>query len=270
MGKWREAGRRWGGGFTLIELLVVIAIIALLMGILIPSLNKARRHSKRAVCLSNNRQLMIAWIAYADTFEGKIVNAAESESNPHPSKENPWCGKDWKKQLDDIEGRIKELKTGALYPYIRDLKLYRCPEAARDMIRTYVGVQSMNGRWENSDEGETIKRLSQIRKPQERIVFMEEGYGSPDCYVIPYTHEEWTDLPQCPHDKGANFGYVDGHGEYWKWEDERTLAWCGRDWIERLSGISAKEKQAAAPGNKDLHRLQYAIWGDTNYLKKTK
>jgi len=48
-------------GFTLIELLVVIAIIAILMAILIPTLNRAREQGKRAVCLSNLKQMMLAW-----------------------------------------------------------------------------------------------------------------------------------------------------------------------------------------------------------------
>ncbi len=50
-------------GFTLIELLVVIAIIAVLMAILMPSLNRAREQGKRASCLSNLKQLQMAWIA---------------------------------------------------------------------------------------------------------------------------------------------------------------------------------------------------------------
>ena len=61
-------------GFTLIELLVVIAIIALLLAILIPTLNIAREQGKRAVCLSNVKQLTLAWILYADNNDDKIVD----------------------------------------------------------------------------------------------------------------------------------------------------------------------------------------------------
>jgi len=53
-------------GFTLIELLVVIAIIAVLMSILMPALNRAREQGKRSTCLSNLKQLTLAWIMYAD------------------------------------------------------------------------------------------------------------------------------------------------------------------------------------------------------------
>ena len=65
-------------GFTLIELLVVIAIIAVLMAILIPTLNRAREQGKRATCLSNLKQLQLAWVMYADDFDGKIVNGSAS------------------------------------------------------------------------------------------------------------------------------------------------------------------------------------------------
>lgn len=59
--------------FTLIELLVVIAIIALLMAILIPVLRSAREQGYRVVCLSNLKQLTLAWTAYATEYDGKIV-----------------------------------------------------------------------------------------------------------------------------------------------------------------------------------------------------
>ena len=63
-----------GRAFTLIELLVVIAIIALLMAIMVPMLRSAREQGQRAVCLSNLKQLTLAWLAYADDNDGKLVS----------------------------------------------------------------------------------------------------------------------------------------------------------------------------------------------------
>ena len=63
-------------GFTLIELLVVIAIIAILMAILMPALNRVKEQGQRAACLSNVKQLTLAWIMYAYENDDKIVNAS--------------------------------------------------------------------------------------------------------------------------------------------------------------------------------------------------
>jgi prepilin-type N-terminal cleavage/methylation domain-containing protein len=61
-------------GFTLIELLVVIAVIAILMAILMPALKRAREQGKRAVCLSDLKQKVLAWVMYSDSIVDKIVN----------------------------------------------------------------------------------------------------------------------------------------------------------------------------------------------------
>lgn len=62
-------------GFTLVELLVVIGVIALLMGLLLPALNRAREHSRRTACLSNLRQIGAAMILYANDWSGRYPNA---------------------------------------------------------------------------------------------------------------------------------------------------------------------------------------------------
>jgi prepilin-type N-terminal cleavage/methylation domain-containing protein/prepilin-type processing-associated H-X9-DG protein len=271
------------GGFTLIELLIVIAIIALLMGILVPALTRVRKQGKRAVCLSNNRQLMIAWLAYAETYDGKLVNGCQADWHDARIKENMWCTRihppdnkyDWDKPftMATLEDRIKKLMTGALWPYLNDAKIYRCPEAKREMHRTYSIVTPMNAKWfamtETTyfgTEGEIIKNLGQIKKPQERIVFVEEGYPSSDAFEVLYSQEAWIDVPQAPHVKGSDFGFVDGHAEFWKWEDKRTLTWATVDWAQE----DVPGGDRAQPGNKDLQKVQRAAWGKLGYTPSPK
>src|SRR4030067_2503509 len=76
-------------GFTLIELLVVIAIIAILMAIMMPALRSVRKQAAGSVCLSNQHQLVLAWIMYAQENDDKLVGGHDGHSS------SPSRGYDW-------------------------------------------------------------------------------------------------------------------------------------------------------------------------------
>jgi prepilin-type N-terminal cleavage/methylation domain-containing protein/prepilin-type processing-associated H-X9-DG protein len=247
--------------FTLIELLVVIAIIALLMAILIPTLHRAREQGARAACLSNLRQLTLAWLLYAEDNDNKIVNASTFFSR---RGEPAWIGAVWQSNASEKERR-EDLKDGVLYRYCEDVDIFKCPTGIRGEVVTYAIVDAMNGAQLDDGgpripgtEGLTIKLLTQLPRPGERFVFVDEGEISPDSWTVHYNQESWWDAPTVRHGDGTNFSFADGHSEYWKWRDSRTveLAKLAED------GLTGEPQQ---PGNPDLHNVQRAAWGGLGY-----
>lgn len=274
--------KKGGGGFTLVELLVVIAVIALLMAILLPALSKARIQAKRIICLSGLKQLCMAWLAYADNNDGKIVNGGQPPSNTNPPVTEPyWCtsfntpadpGYDWswKVFLDypgilTYEQRIEKLKKGALFRYCNNVKSYRCPEAEKDMHRTYIIPESMNASMHPRyhTEGQIIQRIGQMKKSAERVVFFEEKRISPDAFMYPYVtpgnNPYWdSDKPNIMHGDGANFGFADGHADYHKWECLSTIELSKCDVCSPFTTY-----RDACPPNYDGKWVHNAIWGET-------
>jgi prepilin-type N-terminal cleavage/methylation domain-containing protein/prepilin-type processing-associated H-X9-DG protein len=106
---------RWVRGFTLIELLVVIAIIALLMGILMPALSKAREQGRAAVCLNNLRQIVMAVHLYAEDNDRKIIRGEYRPGGVAEFRAWPMS------YMKYVGGRNSTLMTDW-----RDVKAYRC------------------------------------------------------------------------------------------------------------------------------------------------
>jgi len=277
-------------GFTLIELLVVIAIIAILMAILIPTLNRAKEQGKRAACLNNLHQLQLAWIMYADENDDRIVNgeaywsptgtpAAPVPTGGHHQGEQWWTGNDCAQNYMSGEQRpadvqIAALRCGALYPYVKNVDLYQCPTGVRGEMRTYSIVDSMNGLYRNGTRvaasnvgvrvGRTvlwIKKRTEITVPgpSQRIVFLDEGRVTPDSYAVHYDTETWWDPPHVRHGDGTNVSFVDGRADYWKWKGKKTIE----------DGKLANPQHQMVPTTpdeyEDLHNMQKAVWGRLGY-----
>jgi prepilin-type N-terminal cleavage/methylation domain-containing protein/prepilin-type processing-associated H-X9-DG protein len=242
-------------GFTLIELLVVIAIIALLMAILMPALNLAREQGKRAVCLSHLRQLNLAWIQYAEDYDGKIPGADVNYESSTPDWWVHWpeSGAENSTQEEWYEA----IRAGQMYPYCKNLKLYRCSNAPKLYGLSYAIVDSMNGYAGRNGPGNEklcIKNINDIQRSAERIVFLDESPPSPGSWGINCIVEGWNDPVPRLHNKGTTFSFADGHSEFWKWKDSRTL---------EVSGYSSTGN--IQPGNVDLHRVQRVAWGSLLY-----
>lgn len=253
-------------GFTLIELLVVIAIIALLLSILMPALHRAREQGKRVVCLSNLKQLTLAWIMYADENDDKIVNGMGGVDR---TDEKAWVGKCWAGdyssggQLPERE-QIRAIRDGALFPYCKDESLYRCPTGYRGEMLTYAIMDSMNGmaREGTKKPGVWIKLRTDITQPVYRAVFIDEGWVTPDSFAVHYVQEQWWDDPPVRHGDGTTLSFADGHADYWKWKGIDTIR-MGR---QRERGHPGNHySPTSQAGYEDLYNVQKATWGGLGY-----
>lgn len=285
-------------GFTLIELLVVIAIIAVLMAILFPALNRAREQGRRAVCLSNLKQLALAWIMYADENDDKIVNGEAAGggnglattpplSNNRHGGEKWWvggdCGDFWAGEHLPMEIQLNAIRNGALYPYTKKETLYRCPTGVRGEMRTYSIGDSMNGIPRSGTHhdnkvgvrvGRTvlwIKKRTEIISPGPayRLVFLDEGRITPDSYATHYVNERWWDPPFVRHGDGTNVSFADGHSAYWKYKGKKTIETGKLAAVSFLDAHPLHQMTPESPDDfQDLYKMQKAIWGRLGYTPR--
>jgi prepilin-type N-terminal cleavage/methylation domain-containing protein len=203
-------------GFTLMELLIVIGIIALLVGILLPMVTRAREMASRTVCLSNIRQLQLGWLAYAEEHKGRFCTANLSvvytvavEGVGGLERNGGWLS-----GPDQLNNWVIDFPNSRLWPYVHDINVYYCPNDTRPVkgapYPMYGGSLGVNGAslasyGMNKLMGEAyvtgvgsgltellptnpsnvnarvMQTLSQIRHPESTFVFIETSPidGSP-------------------------------------------------------------------------------------------
>jgi prepilin-type processing-associated H-X9-DG protein len=230
-----------------VELLVVIAVIAILAGLLLPALARAKAKGQGISCLSNERQLSLAVIMYADDFADKFpynLGTAEIKSRADSNEFINWTSPvmTWELETDNTNTAL--LTHGGIGPYVnRGAGVYRCPsdnvvsdvQAQMGWFRRVRNI-SMNAMvgdaGEFSSSGENVNnpyyrqffKITDVSKPTQIFVFIEEHPDSvADGYFLNrYKEYKWNDLPASYHNGAANLTYVDGHAESHKWRSPAT------------------------------------------------
>lgn len=107
-------------GFTLIELLVVIAIIAILASILFPVFARAREKARQSSCLSNLKQIDMAFQSYAQDYDEQLPYASAGAASAAPLPISPaW--------IYASVANVWDVSAGSIYPYIKNSQIYICP-----------------------------------------------------------------------------------------------------------------------------------------------
>lgn len=195
--------------FTLIELLVVIAIIAVLAGMLLPALNKARNMAQATACTNNLRQITQSFMQYAGDYGGYLPADGYPTPGGQPSYWFDYYARDYKLPKESYFGY-------ANLPLKRSNSLFRCPSDAsfydtNRYARTsygynYVGIQNMPTGW---TPGQRWK-LDNFRRPSKTFWMGESSsreLGAAD------EAPPGTTAPMFRHQARGGFTFLDGHFE---------------------------------------------------------
>jgi prepilin-type N-terminal cleavage/methylation domain-containing protein/prepilin-type processing-associated H-X9-DG protein len=249
-------------GFTLVELLVVIAIIALLLALLMPALDRARELARRSVCFASLKDLSLAWIMYADDNDGKLVYGVPAAPYTYPAPDTR-IEVQWAIYADPATttsiDQEQAIKDGALYSYTKNPKVYKCPGGKAKNMRTYSLTDALNGNGYGVQGLQNrmmlcVKNRSLVRRPHNRVVFLDEGYANINSFRIYYSEAKWMDQVPVRHGGGATVVFADSHTGYWKW--------TGKETVDRgETGDMDWGPPTTVEGGDDVRKMIIGVWG---------
>jgi prepilin-type N-terminal cleavage/methylation domain-containing protein/prepilin-type processing-associated H-X9-DG protein len=259
-------------GFTLFEILVVVAIIGILAALLFPALARVRENGRSKSCLSNMKQLGMAFQQYTMDYNRRYPGAGVyfpgygghpggwAPGNGHwvSGPNNPLADLASQEPVVDASSptgyRVADVKSGALYPYVKSETVYVCPsnsdgEKKRLSYTMNCGISMIHG--------------TRITEPSDIVVLVDEAKAN-DGYFFAVDNAKAgsggnsTDALVDIHNGGGNLLFADGHAKFFTFESFRID-----------DSPKGKENKWRDSGSPRFHDRTFGPWGSVKLAGAT-